>query len=121
MEKNAQMKRPPAKKGVVRRILKTVFRFYPVRMPIVIICIIFSAAVSSIPSVFMQKIIGVIETSWSSGDWSSAAEQILSTVAILAGLYVLSLISAVIFNQIMATITQGTLMKLREKMFNRQN
>ncbi len=118
MEKNAQMKRPPAKKGVVRRILKTVFRFYPVRMPIVIICIIFSAAVSSIPSVFMQKIIGVIETSWSSGDWSSAAEQILSTVAILAGLYVLSLISAVIFNQIMATITQGTLMKLREKMFN---
>lgn len=111
-------KKPAVKKGVVRRILKTVFRFYPVRTPIVIVCIIISAAVSSIPSVFMQKIIGVIEGSWKSGDWSSAAREILSTVAVLAGLYVISLTASFIFNRMMATVTQGTLMKLRKQMFD---
>lgn len=111
-------KRPAVKKGVVKRILKTVFQFYPVRTPIVIVCIIISAAVSSIPSVFMQRIIGVIEESWKSGDWSSVAQEILSTVAVLAGLYVVSLTASLIFNRMMATITQGTLMKLRKKMFN---
>lgn len=111
-------KRPAVKKGVVRRILKTVFQFYPVRTPIVIVCIIISAAVSSIPSVFMQKIIGIIEGSWKSGDWSSVAQEILSTVAVLVGLYVISLTASLIFNRMMATITQGTLMKLRKQMFN---
>lgn len=111
-------KRPAVKKGVVRRILKTVFQFYPVRTPIVIVCIIISAAVSSIPSVFMQRIIGIIEGSWKSGDWSSVAQEILSTVAVLVGLYVISLTASLIFNRMMATITQGTLMKLRKQMFN---
>lgn len=113
-----EMKRPPVKKGVVKRILKTVFRFYPVRTPMVIIGIVISAAVSSIPSVFMQKIIGIIEESWKSGDWSSVAQEILSTVAVLVGLYVISLTASLIFNRMMATITQGTLMKLRKQMFN---
>lgn len=111
-------KKPAVKKGVVRRILKTVFRFYPVRTPIVIVCIIISAAVSSIPSVFMQRIIGVIEGSWKSGDWSSVAREILTTVAVLAGLYVISLTASFIFNRMMATVTQGTLMKLRKQMFD---
>ena len=111
-------KRPSVKKGVVKRILKTVFQFYPVRTPIVIICIIISAAVSSIPSIFMQRIIGIIEESWKSGDWSAVAQEILSTVAVLVGLYVLSLTASLIFNRMMATITQGTLMKLRKKMFD---
>ncbi len=112
------MKRPPNKKGIIRRILKTVFQFYPVRTPIVILCIIISAAVSSMPSIFMQRIIGIIEDSWRSGDWSAVAQQIFSTVIVLAVLYVISLTAAVIFNQMMATVTQGTLMKLRKKMFN---
>ena len=112
------MKRPPLKKGVVRRIIKTVFQFYPVRTPLVILGIIISAVVSSIPSIFMQKIIGVIEKSWESGDWTSVAQEILSTVAVLVGLYVLSLTASLIFNRMMATITQGTLMKLRKKMFD---
>lgn len=112
------MKRPPVKKGVVKRILKTVFQFYPVRTPIVIICIIISAAVSSMPSIFMQKIIGIIEGSWKSGDWATVAQEILSVVAVLAGLYVISLAASFIFNRMMATVTQGTLMKLRKQMFN---
>lgn len=113
-----KMKMPPRQKGVIRRVLKMVFQFYPVRVPLIIFGIVFSAAVSSLPSVFMQRVIGVIEESWKSGDWSAVSGEIISTVIILAVLYVLSLIAAVIFNQMGATVTQGTLMKLRVKMFN---
>lgn len=114
----ANMTEPPKmKKGVIGRTLKLIFKFYPVRTPLVLLCIIFSAAVSAIPSVFMQKIIGIIEENWKSGNWEGVAAEIFSTVAILAVLYVFSLIAAAVFNQMMATITQGTLMKLRVKMF----
>ena len=105
------------KKGTFRRVLKTMFQFYPVRLPLVIICIIFSAAVSSIPSIFMQNIIAVIEEHWQSGDWEGAAGQIFNFVIVLVVLYVLSLAAAIIFQRMMAVITQGILAKLRIKMF----
>ena len=109
--------KPKLKKGAVKRTLKMVFQFYPVRVPIIIFCILFNAAVSSIPSVFMQKIIGIIEESWKSGDWAAVSGEILSIAGVLAALYVLSLISSVIYNQMGATVTQGVLMKMRVKLF----
>ncbi|HBH94364.1 MAG TPA: ABC transporter [Ruminococcaceae bacterium] len=109
--------KPKLKKGAVKRTLKMVFQFYPVRVPIIIFCILFNAAVSSIPSVFMQKIIGIIEESWKSGDWAAVSGEIISIAGVLAALYVLSLISSVIYNQMGATVTQGVLMKMRVKLF----
>lgn len=105
------------KKGTIARLLKTMFGFYPVLLPITLVCIVFNAIVSSIPSVFMQNIISIVETSWKSGDWNGVKSKIFMFVGILAIFYVLSLISGFIFNQLMAVITQGTLKKMREKMF----
>ena len=107
------------KKGTLGRILKTLFEFYPVRMPIVFFCIIFSAVVSSIPAIFMQNIISIVETSWKTGDWDAVGGKIVTYVGILLIFYILSLLSAVTFTQMMATITQGFLKKLRVKMFHR--
>ena len=108
-------KQPRSK--TVRRLFKMLFEFYPVMLPVTIFCIIFSAVVSSVPAVFMQNVISVVETSWKSGDWDGVSGKILGMVGILVVFYVLSLISAFSFNQLMAIITQGTLKKLREKMF----
>lgn len=105
------------KKGTIGRLLKTMFSFYPVLLPTTVACIVFNAVVSSIPSVFMQNIISIVETSWKTGDWNGVKTKILTFVGILAGFYILSLISGFIFNQLMAVITQGTLKKMREKMF----
>ncbi|MCI8326508.1 MAG: ABC transporter ATP-binding protein [Lachnospiraceae bacterium] len=105
-------------KGVMRRILKTVYSFYPVLLPLVIICILFNAVISSIPAIFMQNIIAIMEKSWKSGDWQSVSGEILKMALILAALYFLSLIAGFVYNWWMAVITQGSLMKLREKMFN---
>ena len=112
-------KRPTVKKGTAKRVIKTLFEFYPVLMPLTLVCIIFNAIVSSMPAIFMQRVISAVETSWQSGDWAGVKEQIIGTVIILVVFYVLSLLSGFAFNQTMAIITQGTLKKLREKMFNR--
>ena len=111
--------RPPrAKKGTLGRLIRELFHFYPVALPLVLVCIVFSAVVSSIPSIFMQNVIAVIEQSWQSGDWSAVSGQILSMVAILVGLYALSLLSAFTYTRVLAVMTQGFLKKMREKMFN---
>lgn len=106
------------RKGVIGRLLKTIREFYPVIMPVTIVCIVFSAIVSAIPTIFMQKIIAVIEDNWQSGDWKSISGEIAILVGILAGFYVLSLIACLVYNQLMAIITQGSLKKLRSRMFN---
>ena len=107
-----------APKGVAGRLIRTIFSFYPVLLPIVICCILLNAIVSSIPSVFMQNTIAVVEQTYKSGDWSTASVTILKLVAILVVLYVISLAASFAYNQLMAIITQGTLAKLREKMFD---
>ncbi|MEZ3454803.1 MAG: ABC transporter ATP-binding protein/permease [Oscillospiraceae bacterium] len=115
------MKKGPVKvkKGTAGRLIKTLFGFYPVLMPLTLVCIIFNAVVSSIPAVFMQKVISSVEESWNSGAvWETVGNAIISSVLILAVFYVLSLTSGFIYNQTMAVITQGTLKKLRVKMFN---
>lgn len=106
------------RKGVIGRLLKTIREFYPVIMPVTIVCIIFSALVSAVPTIFMQKIIAVIEDNWEIGEWGAISREITVLVVILAGFYVLSLLAGVIYNQLMAVITQGSLKKLRVKMFN---
>lgn len=106
------------RKGVIGRLLKTIREFYPVIMPVTIVCIIFSAIVSAVPTIFMQKIIAVIEDNWEIGEWSAISKEITGMVTVLAGFYVLSLLAGIIYNQLMAIITQGSLKKLRVKMFD---
>ena len=112
------MSKRKVKKGVVSRLLRTMRGFYPVMLPLAVVCIVFSAVVSSIPSIFMQNVIAAVETSWVSGDWSAVGGRILRLVGLLGTFYVLALVSSVTYNQIMAIITQGTLKKLRGVMFD---
>ena len=112
----ARGKRAP--KGVMPRLIRTVFSFYPVLLPVTICCILINAIVSSMPSVFMQNAIAAVEATYKTGDWAAAAPTIFRLLTILVTLYVISLAAGAAFNQLMAIITQGTLAKLREKMFD---
>lgn len=107
-----------ARKGVLWRLIRTLFGFYPVMLPLTVVCILFNAVISSVPAVFLQNVIAAVEKSWQSGDWSSVSGEIMGLVALLAVFYGLSLIAGFVYNQLMAVITQGSLAKLREKMFN---
>lgn len=117
---NKQINKGPGMYGkVILRLLKMLFSFYPVALPLTALCIIFSAIVNSVPTVFMQKIIAIIETSWQKGDWQSVSGEIFGLMGVLLIFYVLSLVSIFTFNQMMAIITQGSLKKLRINLFSK--
>ena len=69
------MNKKSGRSSIVLRLLKLIKEFYPVMMPVTIVCIVFSAIVSSVPAVFMQNVIAVIEQSWQTGDWAAVLEQ----------------------------------------------
>ena len=107
-------------KGTLTRVVKLLFKSYPVLVPITIFCIIFSAIVSSIPSLFIKSVLEVVEKYTEAGNfsWDAASKEILPIIAILAGLYLLSLIFITTYTQLMAYITQGFLSKMRCRMFD---
>ena len=117
MRKMAPKMMPP-KKGSLGRVLKLLFKYYPVLMPITIVCILFSATVSSIPAIFVQKVVAVIEQFVESGNWEAASKEIIPMILLLVSLYVISIVLITVQTQLMAYITQGFLCKLRRAMFD---
>lgn len=106
------------KKGTLKRILKYLFKFYPVLLPIAIICIIINAVVGALPAIFMQQVTAIVEVSYKTGNWSSVSSDILRLVGLLAILYVISMAAGICYQQLLAIITQGFLKKMRTMMFN---
>ena len=112
--------RPKAKKGTFKRLIKELFSFYPRLLPITICCIILSAAIGAIPALFMREVYDIIGVAVEENlGWSDVRSDVIRTVITLGGLYLASLISSFTYNQLMVTITQGTLKKFRDKMFDR--
>ena len=100
------------------RIIKDLFSFYPTLLPITLLFIVINAVVTSIPAIFQQKIISLIETVYKEGNWNAVSSDILRLVGILLVFYIISLICAYCYNMNMATITQGSLKQYRQKLFN---
>ncbi len=110
---------PIQKKGCLLRLLKMLIKSYPVLIPITAVCIIISSITASLPAIFQQQVLADIGVWVSTGDWKSASAVIIPKVAILAGLYLFSLIAILCYTQLMAFITQGFLNKMRRAMFGK--
>ena len=54
MKKEMKMK---TKKGTVLRLLRLLFGFYPVLLPVALVLIVAQAAVGAMPSLFMNRVI----------------------------------------------------------------
>ncbi len=102
----------------LKRTVAKLFQYYPRLAPVMIFCVFFSAIVSSIPSLFIQNVLAVIENTWQTGDWAAARPQIVHYLVILAVLYGLSLVSLTAYTQINAYMTQGFLDHLRTELFD---
>lgn len=116
-----KMKGLKAPKGTLKRTIKALFHFYPAMTTIALICIIFNAIISAIPSIFMERIFTVVGNAFAASaapKWGEVGVEITRYMIILISLYVVSLISGAVDKQLMAIITQGFLKKMREMMFN---
>ena len=103
--------------AMLKRTVKKIFSYYPVLAPITLACILFSSVVSSIPALFTQNVIQVIEKWYVSRDWAAAQTELKPILTLLIVLYVLSILAILVQKQLMAYMTQGFLNKLRQEMF----
>ena len=120
MKHNRKAGRPNAgadNMKMLGRTLKKLFAYYPVLAPVTFACILFSAIVSSIPSLFVQNVIQVIEKWYVSRDWAAARPELISVLTLLVVLYILSILAILVYKQLMAYMTQGFLDKLHQEMF----
>jgi len=94
---------------------------YKWRFLAVIVCIIISALVSVVSSLFLRTLIDDYITplllekeTGNLPDFSG----LLVTILTMAGIYLVGVISGLVYNMIMATITQGIQKNIRDKMFS---
>ncbi len=105
--------RPKAKKGTLKRLLRMLFRFYPALLPVTLVCMVFTAVTATIPALFLQRVIDLIDKGAS---WS---QEVVPLVLLLGGMYLLSLIAITVETQLMAYMTQGFLSKMRRALFEK--
>ena len=74
--------------------------FYPVLVPVTAVCIVFSAIVSVLPAIFTQKIYAIIGDKNNLGKWDYVFDKIFPLIIILIIVYVVSLLSVAVFNQL---------------------
>ena len=115
---SSQQKRAQAKAGTAVRLIKTLFSFYPVLLPAVVVCLLVAAMSSSFGSVFLQGALQIVTEFGESGNWAAAQPEVFRLVATLAAVYLVGVCASLFWNRAMAIITQGSLEKLREKLFN---
>ena len=102
----------------LKRLIKMLYGYYPVLLPVIIACVIFSAITASVPAIFQQQVLQSIQKWITSGDWNSAKQEILPKIIFLGSLYCVSLICVIVQSQLIAIITQGFLGKMRKSMVN---
>ncbi len=117
-QQNPPMK-PKLNFSTLGRVIKLLFSFYPVLIPIAIVCIVFSAITAAIPAIFLEQVTNAITYSLDEGlTWEAASALIVPKVMILIGFYVLSLIAVTFETQLMARVTQRFLGRMRKALFN---
>ncbi len=114
----------PQKKGMgvqlktLVRVIKTLFSFYPKMLPLVLVFIIISGILGTLPATFMQRALEIVTAVWQTGDWASVSGQITTLTLTLIGMYAIILVLNFSYTRMMAIITQGSLEKFREKLFD---
>ncbi len=105
--------------ATVKRLFKMLFSFYPKLLPFIIVLIIVNAVISSIPAIFQQNVVALIQNAWENNlPFEQIKPEVVRLISILAGFYLTSLIAGIAYNQLMAIFTQGSLSKIRIKLFD---
>ena len=71
MSKPQMKKRPPMKKGVLKRLLGILFREYRAQLLAVVVCVAVVAVASTIASLFMNRFLLLMEDALAGGGWES--------------------------------------------------
>ncbi len=113
---NMQKGRGPVSWKATGRLLAYIIRDYKPQFIIVVICILASTLAGVAGSLFLQVLIDDYIT-----PLLKAANPIFSgllrAIAIMAGIYLVGVVTSLFYNRTMVTISQGILKKIRDEMF----
>ena len=118
MKNNPNMKRPPMKKGIIKRLIKDLFKEYPAQLAIVAVCIVIVSFASTIAGLFMNYYIKLIYEGLEVG-LGAIMSRLISAILIMLAIYVTGWICNFTYTRIMAVVSQGFLNKMRKKMFDK--
>lgn len=101
------------------RLLRYLFSHYKIQLIVTLICIVISAFSSSIATIFIQRLIDECITPGVNQGFEAIEGKFTSLLLTMGFIYICGTIASIIFNQIMAIVTQGTLKSLRNDMFDK--
>ncbi len=113
------MKEKQKKQGSFGRLIRYLFRYYPVHLIITMICIVISSCASVAATAFMQRLIDECITPGITSGMDAVWERLVSILTLMGLIYVMGVAAAFIYTRIMAVVTQGTLKHFRVDMFDR--
>lgn len=108
------------KKGTLKRLIKTVLKYYKWQLFVVLACILFSSVGSLVSSVYMQQLVDrVITPALSVGFTAEIQATLIGLIVMMVTVYAVVILSSFFHTRLMATITQGVLYHLRRDMFEK--
>lgn len=120
---------PPGKgidPKILMRLLKLLVHDYPVHIVISLVCTIVSAIIGVMPAIYIENITDIIvrgleiaASSTVSEAWQAVSGEVVSSLVIMAVLYIIGLGVSVLQQQLIAIAVQGFLDKMRKRMFER--
>ena len=107
------------KKGTMKRLVKTIFKYYKWQIIVALVCILFNAMGTLISSLFMKSLVDEVITPAirDSLGYDGVRVKLITMVISMASAYMIVIIAGFFYNRIMAVVTQGMLYHLREDMF----
>ena len=112
-------------KGTLGRLIGLLLSYYKKEVIIVLTCIVILAIVGVSPAVYIQTIASYIEQGVEMAKagrpgaevYAELAPAILRSLLLMAGVYLVGLVTSFAYTRLGAIITQGFLNKLRKRMF----
>ncbi len=105
--------------GTVKRLAGFVWKNYKAGLIIVTICVVFSAVSNTVANVFLQRLIDTVITPGMKSGLQAVYPELMKIIFIMACIYGLGVIATFTQSRLMAVITQGTLKRYRDAMFNK--
>ncbi len=100
-----------------KRLLGYLTGAYKLRLAAVVLCILISAAASVRGALFLKTLIDDHITPMI-GATNPSYAGLLQAILVMAGIYLVGIVAAFIYNRLMVVISQGVLKQLRDEMFS---
>ena len=118
-EKNIKMQRPPRPRmdfKVLGRVMGYIVKNYKFRLALVIICIILSTLSSVAGNLYLETLIDDYIVPLV-GEENPIFTNLLYAIGIMGIIYLVGVISSLVYSRIMVSISEGTLKIIRDEMF----